>query len=87
MLDPPEQYWYVGPYLPEAVTVEEVDQGVRLPFFHRPLSRYVNALAERGLHLTRMTEPAPPPRFLALAPQYQDASTIPRLLVLQAERR
>jgi hypothetical protein len=34
-----------------------------------------------------MTEPAPPPRFLALAPQYQDASTIPRLLVLRAERR
>ena len=87
VLDPPEQYWRVGPYLPEVVTVEEVDQGVHLPFFHRPLSRYVNALAERGLHLTRMTEPAPPPRFLALAPQYQDASTIPRLLVLRAERR
>ena len=87
VLDPPEQYWRVGPYLPETVTVEEVDRDVRLPFFHRPLSRYVNALAERGLYLTRMTEPAPPPRFLALAPQYQDAATIPRLLALRAERR
>ena len=77
----------VGPYLPETVTVEEVDRDVRLPFFHRPLGRYVNALAERGLYLTRMTEPAPPPRFLALAPQYQDAATIPRPLALRAERR
>jgi SAM-dependent methyltransferase len=87
VLDPPEQYWRIGPYLPETVTVEEVDAGVRLPFFHRPLSRYVNALAERGMVLTRMTEPAPPPRFLALAPQYQDAATIPRLLVMRVERR
>jgi len=87
IVDPPEQYWRVGPYLTEGVTVEEVDAGVRLPFFHRPLSRYVNALAARGLYVTRMTEPAPPPRFLALAPEYQDAATIPRLLVLRAERR
>lgn len=87
VLEPPEQYWRVGPYLEEGVTVEEVDTGVRLPFFHRPLGRYVNALADRGLFLTRMVEPAPPARFLALAPEYRDAATIPRLLVLRAERR
>ena len=86
VLDPPEQYWRVGPYLPESTSVEEVDSGVRLPFFHRPLGRYVNALADRGLRLTRMVEPAPPPGFLALATQYADAATIPRLLVLRAER-
>jgi SAM-dependent methyltransferase len=87
VVDPPEQYWRVGPYLTEAVSVEEVDAGVRLPFFHRPLSRYVNALADRGLQLTRMHEPAPPPRFLALAPQYEDAASIPRLMLLRAEKR
>jgi SAM-dependent methyltransferase len=87
VLDPPEQYWRVGPYLTEGVSVEEVDAGVRLPFFHRPLGRYVNALAERGLYVTRMLEPAPPARFLALAPQYEDAATIPRLLLLRAEKR
>jgi SAM-dependent methyltransferase len=87
VLEPPEQYWRVGPYLPETVSVEEVDAGVRLPFFHRPLSRYVNAFAARGLVVTRMSEPAPPPRFVAMAPQYQDAATIPRLLVLRTERR
>jgi SAM-dependent methyltransferase len=87
VLDPPEQYWRVGPYLSEGVTIEEVDAGVRLPFFHRPLSRYVNAMAARGLYLTRMVEPAPPTRFLALAPQYADAASIPRLLLLRAEKR
>jgi SAM-dependent methyltransferase len=87
ILDPPEQYWRVGPYLPEAVSVEEVDAGVQLPFFHRPLSRYVNALADRGLFLDRMVEPPPPPGFLARATAYGDAATIPRLLLLRAERR
>jgi SAM-dependent methyltransferase len=87
VVEPPEQYWRVGPYLTETVTVEEVDTGVRLPFFHRPLSRYVNGLADRGLYLTRMVEPAPPARFLALAPEYADASAIPRLLLLRAEKR
>lgn len=86
VVDPPEQYWRVGPYLPEAVTVEEVDAGVRLPFFHRPLGRYVNAMAERGMYVTRMLEPAPPARFLAMAPQYEDAAAIPRLLLLRAEK-
>lgn len=86
VLDPPEQYWRVGAYLTEGVSVEEVDAGVRLPFFHRPLSRYVNAMAARGLFLTRMVEPAPPTRFLAMAPQYADAASIPRLLLLRAEK-
>ena len=83
VLDPPEQYWRIGPYLPEAVTVEEVELGVHIRFVHRPLSRYVNALAAHGLLVTRMVEPAPPPGFLALAPEYADAATVPRLLYLR----
>ncbi|HEV3495451.1 MAG TPA: methyltransferase domain-containing protein, partial [Actinomycetes bacterium] len=86
VLDPPEQYWRVGPYLPESVTDEEVDAGVTLPFFHRPLGRYVNALAAHGLLVTRMEEPPPPPGFLAKAPEYAGAATIPRLLLLRSEK-
>ena len=86
VLDPPEQYWRIGPYLPEAVTVEEVELGVHIRFVHRPLSRYVNALAEHGLLLTRMVEPAPPPGFLALAAEYADAATVPRLLYLRTSK-
>ncbi|MEZ5139543.1 MAG: class I SAM-dependent methyltransferase [Acidimicrobiales bacterium] len=61
VVDPPEQYWRIGPYLIEDESVEEVEKDVFIPFIHRPMSRYVNAMAEAGLVLRRMLEPAPPP--------------------------
>ena len=87
VLDPPEQYWRIGPYLVEDHTLEEVEKDVFIPFIHRPLSGYVNAMAEAGLTIMRMEEPAPPPGFLARAAEYADAATIPRLLFLLAENR
>ena len=81
-----EQYWRIGPYLVEDVSLEEVDKDVFLPFVHRPLSRYVNAMAAAGLFVTRMEEPPPPPGFLARAEEYAAAATIPRLLFLRAEK-
>jgi len=81
-----EQYWRIGSYLEEDTSMEEVAKGVVLPFVHRPLSAYVNGLARRGLALTALHEPAPPPGFLALAPEYAAAASIPRLCVLRAER-
>ena len=86
VLDPPEQYWRIGPYLVEDSSVEEVEKDVFIPFIHRPMSRYVNAMADAGLTLRRMLEPAPPAGFLARAAEYAEASSIPRLLVLVAER-
>ncbi len=81
-----EQYWRVGPYLREDTSLEEVDKDVFVPFVHRPLSRYVNTLAEHGLLVTRMEEPPPPPGFLHKAPEYEEAATIPRLLFMRAEK-
>ncbi len=81
-----EQYWRVGPYLDEDVSMEQIAPDVVLPFVHRPLSRYVNALAGVGLHIREMLEPAPPPGFLARAPEYAESASIPRLLVLDTER-
>ncbi len=81
-----EQYWRVGPYLPDDVAMEEVAPGVRLPFMHRPLSRYVNVMADCGLLVERMEEPPPPPGFVAQAAEYAAAATIPRLLVLRARK-
>ena len=86
MLDPPEQYWRIGPYLVEDETIEEVEKDVFIPFIHRPLSRYVNAMAGAGLLIERMEEPAPPPGFLARAQEYEAAATIPRLLFLRARK-
>ncbi len=60
-----EQYWRIGHYLVEDVSLEELAPGVVLPFVHRPLSRYLNELARHGLLLERMEEPPPPPGFIA----------------------
>ena len=87
VLDPPEQYWRIGPYLVEDETIEEVEKDVFIPFIHRPLSRYLNALADHGLYLERMVEPPPPPGFLALAEEYAAAASIPRLLYLRTRKR
>jgi SAM-dependent methyltransferase len=86
VLDPPEQYWRIGPYLVEDETIEEVEKNVFIPFIHRPLSRYVNALAAAGLYVRHMAEPAPPAGFLARASEYRDAATIPRLLFMLAAK-
>lgn len=86
VLDPPEQYWRVGPYLSEMATWEEVEPGVTVRFVHRPLNRYVNGLVDAGFRLDRMMEPSPPPGFVARAPEYPLANTIPRLLYLRATK-
>ena len=85
-VDLDEQYWRIGPYLVEDHSIEEIAPGVRLPFVHRPLSVYVNALIDAGLVIGRMLEPAPPEGFLAIAQEYRDAATIPRLLYLRADK-
>ncbi len=86
MVDPPDQYWRVGPYLVESHEVEEVHKDVFIPFVHRPMHRYINTLAAHGLQLREMLEPAPPQGFLDKNPFYAAAAAIPRLLVLVCER-
>ena len=81
-----EQYWRLGPYLPDDRSLEEVAPGVRLPFMHRPLSRYINVMAERGLLVEQMDEPPPSPGFVARAPEYGEARSIPRLMVLRTRK-
>jgi ubiquinone/menaquinone biosynthesis C-methylase UbiE len=85
-VDPPEQYWRMGPYLIESATIEQVQKDVFIRFIHRPMSRYVNALAEHGLIIERMLEPSPPPGFLEISEQYEAASAFPRLLYLRLRK-
>jgi SAM-dependent methyltransferase len=86
VLDPPEQYWRVGPYLSEVAFSDVVSPGIEIRFVHRPLHRYVNAMADAGLLIHHMIDPAPPPGFVARAPEYGRAASIPRLLVLIAKK-
>jgi hypothetical protein len=44
-------------------------------------------MADSGLALERMIEPAPPQGFIERAPEYTEVTTIPRLLTLIAQRR
>lgn len=81
-----ERYWRVGEYLREEPVVDEVADGVRLRFLHRPISRYVNAMGNAGLLLEHMEEPPPPARLLADTWDYAEAATIPRLLLMRARR-
>jgi len=87
IIDPPEQYWRIGPYLVETESIEEVEKDVYIRFIHRPLSRYVNALLANGMSLERMVEPSPPTGFLARAPEYALAHTVPRLLYLRSTKQ
>jgi SAM-dependent methyltransferase len=81
-----EQYWRVGAYLRDDSTVEDLSPGVKLPFMHRPLSRYVQVMGASGLLIEDMDEPPPPPGFLAEAWEYGAAATIPRLMLIRARR-
>ncbi|MFN3257686.1 MAG: class I SAM-dependent methyltransferase [Ilumatobacter sp.] len=83
LVDPPEQYWRLGPYLDEVETVEQVELGVWIRFIHRPMSRYLNTLAANGLVLEHMDEPAPPSGFRAQAAGYEASAAFPRLLHLR----
>ena len=87
IIDPPEQYWRIGPYLVETESIEEVEKDVYIRFIHRPLSRYINALIANGMTIERMVEPSPPAGFLARAPEYALAHTVPRLLYLRATKQ
>ena len=87
IIDPPEQYWRIGPYLVETESIEEVEKDVYIRFIHRPLSRYINALIANGMTIERMVEPSPPPGFLARAPEYALAHTVPRLLYLRSTKQ
>ena len=81
-----EQYWRVGCYLPDHFSIDEVAPGIRLPFTHRPLSRYIHAMGEVGLFVEDMVEPSPPPAVLIETGGFKDSTAIPRLMLLSARR-
>ena len=82
-----ERYWRIGTYLQEGAVVDEVAPGVSFEFIHRPVARYVNAMAAAGLPVERMEEPSPPQALIDEMWGYPEAVDIPRVLVLRATRR
>jgi SAM-dependent methyltransferase len=81
-----EEYWRVGPYLPDDVAVDEVAPGVHLQFAHRSLSRYVHVMGAVGLLIEDMVEPSPTAGLLMATAAFPNEQTIPRLMLLLARR-
>lgn len=81
-----EQYWRIGPYLPEDIRDETLDKGVTLPFVHRPISAYLSAMFAHGMVVEGFEEPVPVEAFLARAPEYADQAAFPRILVITARK-
>jgi hypothetical protein len=84
--DPPEKYWRIGSYLREETSEEHLTGDISIPFTHRPLSSYFNALNDSGFVTTRMIEPAPYILEEETSMWKSETSYIPRLLVLVCER-
>jgi len=82
-----ERYWRIGTYLQEGAVIDEVAPGVAFEFIHRPVGRYVNAMAAVGLPVEHVDEPAPPQALIDAWWGYPEANAIPRLLALRATRR
>ncbi len=81
-----ERYWRIGPYIPEKVNVEDVDQGVKMSFAHRPISRYINPLASHGVYCVQMEEPPPPYEFLVGSIDVELERAMPRLCAMVFEK-
>jgi SAM-dependent methyltransferase len=86
VIDSDEHFWRVSSYLDDDVSVDMAGPGVRLPFAHRPISRYVHEMGRCGLLVDDMVEPVPPPSVLQETGDFPNASSIPRLMVLCALR-
>jgi SAM-dependent methyltransferase len=82
-----ERYWRIGTYLQEGAVVDEVAPGVAFEFIHRPVARYVNAMAAADMPVEHVHEPPPPPALVDALWGYPEADAIPRLLLLRATHR
>ena len=50
--------WRVGNYLTESSNIEEISEGIYVPYEHRTISTYLNTFLEHGFLLQRVLEPA-----------------------------
>ena len=88
VLDPPEQYWRIGPYLVEAVTVEEVEHGRAHPLRPPPAvavrqrARRQRAAASSGWSSRRRRRASSPS-----PPSTPTAATVPAPARISAPRK
>jgi SAM-dependent methyltransferase len=79
-----DHFWRVGSYLDDNIADDQVGPGIGLMFIHRPLSRYVHEMGRCGLLIDDMVEPVPPPAIIEETGGFENAGSIPRLLLMCA---
>ena len=72
--------WGVGDYLTESSGIEEISEGIRIPFEHRTISTYINTFVQHGFRIKRVLEPKIMGRESDIL-----GGNIPRLLVIISE--
>lgn len=77
--------WQIADYLNETSDIEEIAEGIRIPYEHRTLSQYFNTFIQNGFIFTSVLEPALRSDWQGESWQYKKA--IPRLLVLVLEKK
>lgn len=77
--------WKVGNYLIESSEVEEISDGIYIPYEHRTISTYLNTFLEHGFQLQRILEPSLIDKKETTG-NSQGADVIPRLLVVIMEK-
>ena len=77
--------WKVGDYLIESSEIEEISDGIYVPYEHRTISTYLNTFLEHGFQLQRVLEPSLIDKNEATG-NIQGNHAIPRLLVAILEK-
>jgi hypothetical protein len=75
-------YHRVDRYLEERSQIFEWGNGIRIRNWHRPLSAYMTAYLEAGLHLRSFQEPMPADQSLRDNPYFEDWFRVPDFNVM-----
>lgn len=76
-------YKKIGNYLEERV--EELNFWGKTLHYHRPLSRYMEAVEKAGMYVSSLREPVPPRELIELYPEQEYHCRIPSFVVIMAK--
>ena len=76
-------YKKIGNYLEERV--EELNFWGKTLHYHRPLSRYIEAIEKAGMYVSSLREPVPPRELIELCPEKEYHCRIPSFVVIMAK--
>lgn len=76
-------YKKIGNYLNDGV--EELNFWGKTLHYHRPLSRYMDAIEKAGMYVSSFREPVPSRELIELHPEEEYHNRIPSFVVIMAK--